>query len=111
TGPSGRSGAHGAAGWRLSVAGLPEDVDEAVDGGGEELALPVDDRDRTDEAADRERNGAQHPDSDLLRHRRPGQDAHAGRDGDRLLDRLDVVELHDDLDADARLTQDPVDGA
>ena len=31
--------------------------------------------------------------------------------GDRLLDRLDVVELHHHLDADARLAEDAVDGA
>ena len=50
----------------------------------------------TDQAADRQRHGAEH--------RIPTSLATAGRgrmrtggDGDRLLDRLDVVELHDDL--------------
>ncbi len=38
------------------------------------------------------------------------QDADAGGDDDGLLDRLDVVELHDDVGAGAVLPQRPVDG-
>src|SRR3989442_2109586 len=88
---------------------LLQELDEPAYGGWELLLATVDDPDRTDEIGNAEGHDGERPDSRLLLHRVPGQDADARGDHDRLLDGLDVVELHHDVRLDVGLAERAVD--
>src|SRR5262245_9258390 len=74
-----------------------QDLDEARDRRRQQLASPPDDTDRTGQPIHAQGHGAERPHADLEEHRRTRQDADPGRDADRPLDGLDVVELHHHL--------------
>src|SRR5439155_26837166 len=88
---------------------LAQELDEPAHRRRERRLPPMDDPHGPDQVGNRQRDGAQRPDPDFLLDGVPGQDRHAGRNHNRLLDRLDVVELHDRVDLDVVLAQRAVD--
>src|SRR5215831_10863889 len=90
---------------------LPNLLDEAGHRRSHPLAAASDDPDGAHEPGKLDRQGHERPHPDFLQDRRPRQDAHARVDPDGLLDGLDVVELHHDVDPHPRLLQGAVDSA
>ena len=86
-----------------------EQFDEPPHGGGERLAAGMDDAQRPDEFFVTDPHAGERAGRHLAEHGRLRQERHAGVDLDRPLDRLDVVELHDDIRLHAACRQHPVD--
>src|SRR5262249_23830793 len=91
------------------LAGVLQELDEPADRRGERLLAPMDEADGPHEIGNAHRHHRERAERGLVLHRVPRQDRDAGRDDDRLLDRLDVVELHDRVDAYVVLAQRAVD--
>src|SRR5882724_3705055 len=95
---------------RGRVDGLLELRDESRHHRSEPPAAAMDDPDRPHQPGQRERGHRERAHPELVVHGGPRQDAHPRVDTDRLLHRLDVVELHDHLDLDVVLLEGAVDG-
>src|SRR4029453_4525397 len=91
------------------VARVLQHLHEALGGRRERLVSAMHDADRAYEARNAHVHCGQRADGGLLLHGVARKDADAGGDDDRLLDRLDVVELHHDVQAYVVLPERPID--
>src|SRR5712691_2820940 len=94
----------------LVAFGLLKQLDEPDDRGRQRLLAPMDEADRADEVGQREGHGHERSDPDFLLDGMPRQQADARPDHDRLLDGLDVVEGHRDVELDVALAERAIDG-